>query len=295
MAKSSKSNTTGASGPARSGGATMNKNVRVPIRTGSPTANKVSPAAAANIGVAKGDHVTEKGTVRRPPEPLVTGKMPAVPMGNAVALNVGGGGPGKRRVIHERGTQSQHGPVAGSPEPKGRDILSDFGPSSLPGGASHGKRTEAEAAAEINRRKHLAASTVVKLAATATAEAQAMSDQNLAKHTNVAKLAQLIAAPLSNAQIGDLLNALAAIVRGRTEDAFLRDIVRDNRVPPSAQPPAEKVTVGGAISVAQVGNGKGWSEATPLPDRPPHSRGVDALLDAEDARWRAERKRQFGG
>ena len=122
-----------------------------------------------------------------------------------------------------------------------------------------------------------------------------MSDQNLAKHTNVAKLAQLIAAPLSNAQIGHLIDALSAIVRRRSEDAFLRDIVRDNRVPPSARPPAEKVLVQGAVSVSNaVGNGKGWSEATPLPDRPPHSRGVDALLDADDARWRAERKKEFG-
>ena len=96
-------------------------------------------------------------------------------------------------------------------------------------------------------------------------------------------------------QIMQQIEALQAKLRRSQEDQFLRDIVRDNRVPPSAQPPAPKVFVGGAVSVAQVGNGKGWSEATPLPERPPHSRGVDALLDAEDARWRAERKREFGG
>ena len=126
----SKSNTSGAKGPARSGGgATMNKNVRVPIRTGSPTASAISPGAASQIGTALGNHSMDRGTVKRPAEPLVTGKISQpVALGNAVALNVGKGGVGTGRIIHERGTQGQHGPAAGRVEPQGRDILSDFSP-----------------------------------------------------------------------------------------------------------------------------------------------------------------------
>ena len=125
----SKSNTSGTSGPARSGGgATMNKNVRVPIRTGERTANKVSPGAVSQIGHAQGNHAMDKGTVKRPAEPLVTGKIAQpVPLGNAKALDVGGGGVGTGRTVHKSGSQATHGtPVQGS-TPAPRDILSDFG------------------------------------------------------------------------------------------------------------------------------------------------------------------------
>jgi hypothetical protein len=114
---------------AKSGGGATGKNVRnVGVRTGSPTANKVSPQAVSGLGLAKGNHAETVGTVKRPPEPLVTGRGPQVPLGNAVAQNVGKGGPGAGRVVHARGSQGQHGPVAGSPQPQGRDILSDFSP-----------------------------------------------------------------------------------------------------------------------------------------------------------------------
>jgi hypothetical protein len=39
------------------------------------------------------------------------------------AVGVGGG-----RTIYKTGSQDQHGPVAGTSKPKGRDILSSFGP-----------------------------------------------------------------------------------------------------------------------------------------------------------------------
>ena len=108
----------------------MNKNVRPGVRTGSPTANVISPAAAANIGVAKGDHITGKGTVKRPAEPLVTGKIrQPVALGNAVALNVGKGGPGQGRVVHRSGSQSAT--PAPAAVPAGRDILGEFGPESV--------------------------------------------------------------------------------------------------------------------------------------------------------------------
>jgi hypothetical protein len=51
--------------------------------------------------------------------------------GNEVALNVKGGGPGTGRTLYgQSGTQGQHGPVAGSSKPAGREILGSFGPES---------------------------------------------------------------------------------------------------------------------------------------------------------------------
>jgi hypothetical protein len=124
----SKSNTSGAKGPARSGGGvTSNKLVQVPVRYGSPTANKIDPGSASRIGHSVGNH-TMSGDTRRPPEPLVTGTMKQVPLGNQVAGNVGKGGPGAGRIVHRSGSQAQHGPVAGSVQPQGRDILSDYSP-----------------------------------------------------------------------------------------------------------------------------------------------------------------------
>jgi hypothetical protein len=112
----------------------MNKVRNVGVRTGSPTAQKISPAAAANLGISKGTH-SQSGDSRRPPEPLVTGTMKQVPLGNAVAGNVGKGGPGAGRIVHRSGSQGQQGAVAGSVAPQGRDILSGFGPESTKRGS----------------------------------------------------------------------------------------------------------------------------------------------------------------
>jgi hypothetical protein len=49
-------------------------------------------------------------------------------MGNDRARDVGQGGPGVGYDIHRTGSQGQHGAVAGSPKPQGRDILSEYGP-----------------------------------------------------------------------------------------------------------------------------------------------------------------------
>ena len=60
-----------------------------------------------------------------PPE--TAGTAPQVPMGNQVALNVKGGGPGAGRTVMRTGSQSRHGaPVQGS-TPTPRDILSEYG------------------------------------------------------------------------------------------------------------------------------------------------------------------------
>ena len=90
--------------------------------------NAISPSAAASIGISKGNHA-ESGTVHRPADPLVTGTVKSsVPLGNAKALDVGRGGPGAGYVVHRNGTQGHHGSAAGSVQPQGRDILSDFSP-----------------------------------------------------------------------------------------------------------------------------------------------------------------------
>ena len=114
MTKASKS----MSGKARSGGgATMNKNVKVGVRSGPPATKIISPSAASNIGLSKGNHAMDKGTVKRPADPLVKGTASQVPSGNAKALAVGRGGPGADRIVHKTGSQAQHGPVRfGAPE-----------------------------------------------------------------------------------------------------------------------------------------------------------------------------------
>jgi hypothetical protein len=102
--------------------------VKVGVRTGPPNTKVVSPSGAAHIGRSVGNHAENK-TTSRPPTPLVTGTKPQVPLGNAVALNVGRGGPGKGYVNHgPSGSQGQHGPAVQGSTPQPRDILSDFAP-----------------------------------------------------------------------------------------------------------------------------------------------------------------------
>jgi hypothetical protein len=98
-----------------------------PIRTGTPTTKKTSIDAVGNIGRSVGDHTTERGTVKRPNEPLSVDVKAPVRMGNDLAQSLGVG-VGVGYVVHRSGSQGQHGAVAGSPKPQGRDILSDFGP-----------------------------------------------------------------------------------------------------------------------------------------------------------------------
>jgi hypothetical protein len=72
-----------------SGGGKTPRNVGV--KTGPPSANKIDPGSASRIGRSVGNH-TERGTTKRPAEPLVTGSMKQVPLGNTVALNGSGSG-----------------------------------------------------------------------------------------------------------------------------------------------------------------------------------------------------------
>jgi hypothetical protein len=84
-------------------------------------AEGIRPGAVSQIGTA----IDPKA--RTP----MKGPMPAgggVPLGNAIATNVGKGGPGAGRTVMPCGTQGMHGPVAGQVRPQGRDILSEYGP-----------------------------------------------------------------------------------------------------------------------------------------------------------------------
>jgi hypothetical protein len=82
------------------GGITSNKFVQVGVKGGSPRANVISPGGADQQGQAMGK--------RSAVQPLMAGTAAApVPLGNAVATNVGAGGPGKGRTIHESGSQGK--------------------------------------------------------------------------------------------------------------------------------------------------------------------------------------------
>jgi hypothetical protein len=122
----------GSSGMRKAGGGiASNKNVNVGVRKGAP-ATGVRPAAVSQWGSSIGNKITDGGKTAYRGEKYATA-TPAggnVPLGNQVALNVGGGGPGKGREVMRSGAQGVHGPVAGTSKPAGREILRDFGPDS---------------------------------------------------------------------------------------------------------------------------------------------------------------------
>ena len=73
----------------------------VPVKAGSPTTNIISQGGAGQIGAVQGR--------QRSVQPLQAGTAAApVPMGNAVATNVGSGSPGAGRTVHESGSQGKH-------------------------------------------------------------------------------------------------------------------------------------------------------------------------------------------
>ena len=102
------------------------------VRNGAP-ARGISPGAVSQLGESVGNHATEHTKVLPyKGEKWTDGKTPAggaVPLGNSVALNVKGGGPGTGREVFKCGSQGQSGPVR-SPNAQGRDILGEFGPDS---------------------------------------------------------------------------------------------------------------------------------------------------------------------
>jgi hypothetical protein len=113
------------------GGINSNKRVEVGVRTGSRTADKISPGGVSQFGSGVGDRPRPGGghTGQNTAQPVFVGTKPqAAMLGNAKATDVGKGGPGSGRTIYRTGYQCQHGtPVQGS-SPARRDILSEYGP-----------------------------------------------------------------------------------------------------------------------------------------------------------------------
>jgi hypothetical protein len=108
-------------------GGPKSKNVTEPrVRTGSGSTG-IRPSYTNAPGSHYGDHVTHRGdgTGYRGPKREEGKNFQPVKFGNEVALNVGKGGCGTGRTIYSSGSQSQHGDVAGSPRPVGRDILNN--------------------------------------------------------------------------------------------------------------------------------------------------------------------------
>jgi len=106
------------------------RNVReVGVRTGAG-AKKINKAAVNQLGAHTGDHVTEKrGSTGYRGEDLVRGPGYNVKpgYGNAVALNVGGGGPGVGYEVMKSGSQCRTGPAnPGNPMPKAKPLFPGF-------------------------------------------------------------------------------------------------------------------------------------------------------------------------
>jgi hypothetical protein len=120
------------SGNKKGGGPGSKVVVNKPIKYGTP-ARGVSPAGVNQLGTQRSNHATENSAILRKDVTPVYGGTPAPTnsnqeLGNQNAtrgIGVGGG-----RTVQRSGSQAQHGPVAGSPKPAGRDILSSYGPDS---------------------------------------------------------------------------------------------------------------------------------------------------------------------
>jgi hypothetical protein len=114
------------SGIGSDGGIGMNKQVNSRAPKAEPRAHAVNPGGVSQLGNKVGSHVTNQGDTGYRGENLI-GKRGYEPPGMisdpVKAVGVGGG-----RTVMKSGQQAQHGPVAGTPRPQGRDILGAFGP-----------------------------------------------------------------------------------------------------------------------------------------------------------------------
>src|SRR5262245_3044951 len=88
---------------------------------------RVNPGGADQLGQSMGNKTMDSNRMLpNPGTPLYGASLVNHRLGNEVALNVGGGGPGTGRVVSRTGGQGQHGPVAGQPKPQGPDILREY-------------------------------------------------------------------------------------------------------------------------------------------------------------------------
>jgi hypothetical protein len=105
-----------------------------PVKYGQPAKEKLV-RGVSQIGSSLGDHATERAAkLTKAIEPVRGGPLTGainVKLGNEVARNVGGGGPGTGRVTMRSGSQQQWGAAApGNAPAKNTDILNQFGPDS---------------------------------------------------------------------------------------------------------------------------------------------------------------------
>ena len=115
---------------AKNQGIKSRNNREVSVRTGRG-AVKINKAAVNQLGAHVGSHVTQTGkdTGYRG-ENLVRGRgyNVAPGFGNAVALNVGGGGPGKGYEVMRSGSQGTQGPTnPGQPMPTKGPLFPGWG------------------------------------------------------------------------------------------------------------------------------------------------------------------------
>jgi hypothetical protein len=109
------------------GGLTSNKLVRPGVKSGPANTNVVNPRGVSQYGHATpgkmrqgahtGDNTAEKVFERKAAEQ---------PLGNAVATNIGKGGPGTGRTTYPSGVQGTHGPVVPDTTPKPRDTWAEY-------------------------------------------------------------------------------------------------------------------------------------------------------------------------
>jgi hypothetical protein len=119
------------SGVGSGGGIGMNKNVKVPVRTGDGS-HSIRPAGVSQLGYAVGDHSTNSGRSTGYRGEKLHGpeerNFHPVPLGNELAATTDcrcGGS----RTIYATGTQTTHGSVnSGNPPAKSGDILNEYGP-----------------------------------------------------------------------------------------------------------------------------------------------------------------------
>jgi hypothetical protein len=95
--------------------------------TGQP-GQRVNPGGASQIGEAVGNHTMQGKTNYRgdPVRAGAVGGAGSTPLGNAKALDVGGGGPGVGRTVMKSG--GQHGLARPAPIGPTKDTLAEFGP-----------------------------------------------------------------------------------------------------------------------------------------------------------------------
>jgi hypothetical protein len=114
-----------------SGGGSNSRVVKsVGVRAGKPTTNVISPRGVSEYGRAVGDKLSREGshTGVKDASPVFERKAAEPPLGNAVSLNVGKGGPGTGRTTYPSGYQALRGD-GGPPLPS----TGDWFPQQFPG------------------------------------------------------------------------------------------------------------------------------------------------------------------